>query len=273
MNHLASLPWYDLPASREGLTLFWHSMRKVLCGHGRAVLPENLERQLPLTEQWSHPGLIISQCCGLDLFTPQAKLLKPLARPQFAGLDCSAGDYFSWIVTPEEPQQPTGRIVINAGSSHSGATALLQWLNKNQEFSKSQLLISGSHQMSIQYLRQGWADLAAIDAHSWSLMDTRGIRIIDRSVNAPAPPFVTSVYSSLAPELILDALKHAVDKVGEQVGIEGLLVTERDTYGEMEAAGRLLESYLHQSGITLPESLLDSRCSDPLSISPLPLSA
>ncbi|GAA3704568.1 PhnD/SsuA/transferrin family substrate-binding protein [Oceanisphaera sediminis] len=241
MRLIASLPWYDLPALRPRLDAFWSVLSHELNNERQPVhtdpvpLPGRLNRHTPLIEQWSHPGLLLSQCCGPDLFTPQARELVPIARPVFGDLDCTPGQYFSYIVSASHKpfrrhdlHRPS-RFVINSASSRSGCAALFEWTTANG-IDCDQVMISGSHASSLEYLRNGRADVAAIDAHSWPLLDSRGITIIDNSTEAPTPPFVMHRRSPVTPELMQAALSSAIQQAGNGINIEAVLGASRQTY-------------------------------------------
>ncbi|MFP2767813.1 PhnD/SsuA/transferrin family substrate-binding protein [Oceanisphaera sp. KMM 10153] len=241
MSLVASLPWYDLPPLQPGLDTFWSVLRNELhrlsapLSSYRLPIPDTLDRHTPLVEQWTNPGLLLSQCCGPDLFTPQARGLVPIARPVFSDLDCTPGQYFSYIVSasgrePASPQSAgTVRFVINSASSRSGCAALFEWASANG-IDGDQVLLSGGHAASLEYLRNGAADLAAIDAHSWPLLDSRGITIIGRSTEAPAPPFVMHQRSPIHAALMYEALSDTIQQAGASINIEAVMSTCSQTY-------------------------------------------
>ncbi|WP_271271598.1 phosphate/phosphite/phosphonate ABC transporter substrate-binding protein [Aliamphritea hakodatensis] len=238
MTLIASLPWYDLSTSHPQLDDFWRTARACLASHlqeGSDLLPRQLDRTTPLESQWQSPDLLISQCCGPDLFTPHAGELIPVARPVFSDLDCQPGNYFSHIVTAASPRSGK-RLVVNSPSSRSGCNALLEWFAA-QGWQADQYLISGSHEASLQLIRDGLADYAAIDAHSWNLLsqaDTdNGIVIIDRSSEAPAPPYVTHRHGKVSAEQLCAALSQAAARHGGSLGITGILPTGIDEYRSM----------------------------------------
>ena len=126
--------------------------------------------------------------------------------------------------------------MVNSPSSRSGCNALLEWF-ATQGWQADQYLISGSHEASLQLIRDGLADYAAIDAHSWNLLsqaDTgNGIVIIDRSSEAPAPPYVTHRHGKVSAEQLCTALGEALARHGEALGIAGILPTGTDVYRSM----------------------------------------
>ena len=232
MTLIATLPWYDLPATGSALDVLWQSIRLQLHltePDGCELLPIELTRNSDLTGLWQNPGLILSQCCGPDLFTLQAALLEPIARPIFAMLECAPGEYYSHIVTGAKPLSEHPRLVINSLTSRSGCFALLEWL-KDQGIKPTSVEVSGSHQESLQRLKQNRADVAAIDAQSWNFLITEQLHIIGRSRPAPAPPFVMHKGSPLPKETLYRALNKAILSDGENLGLGGLMPADRALY-------------------------------------------
>jgi ABC-type phosphate/phosphonate transport system substrate-binding protein len=66
----------------------------------------------------------------------------------------------------------------------------------------SSVEVSGAHERSLDLLRRGKADVAAIDCVTYALLERyrpaalAGTRILCRSGRVPAPPYVTSAASS-----------------------------------------------------------------------------
>lgn len=228
---IASLPWYDLPGSARALDTFWNQLRQQLCLQHPGLehqLPNQLERDTGLERQWNSAGLILSQCCGPDLFRPDTPELEVIARPVFSTLDCEPGYYYSHIVSATEQPVASLRVVANGPTSRSGFIALQEWLQQ-QGIEPARLLFSGSHQQSLLWIKEGRADLAAIDAHSWHWLQDRSLCIIDQTDTAPTPPFVMHSQSPVSPASMRRALTSAL-QAAEQIGISGLLETGKALY-------------------------------------------
>ncbi|WP_417614401.1 hypothetical protein [Oceanisphaera sp.] len=247
MSLMASLPWYDLPQRQPQQDHFWSVLKRQLHDHGvgllsqtpftRHSLPDRLNRHTPLEQQWANPKLLLSQCCGPDLFTPRAQGLTTIARPVFSDLDCAEGDYFSHIVVSDalgEPCPGAYRFVINSASSRSGSAALFEWTQRHQ-LSCQSVLVSGAHACSLDLLRSGLADIAAIDAHSWPLLDTRGVTIIGRSQPAASPPFVMHRDCPVSRDIMRAALGEAISQVGDSLHLSGLMPADHALYQSVPA--------------------------------------
>ncbi len=188
---IASFPWYDLPSVQWANDALWQS-----CGQ-----PGALNRRMPIEAQWRDPDLFVTQACGLDLFLSDAPI-EAVAAPVF-DLDCQPGSYYSYIVGTRR----TGTAAVNSVTSRSGCSALLSHCEPDE------LLITGSHLLSIEAIRAHRADVAAIDAVTWHIIARdephrlSGIRILERTSEAPSPPFVT--HRGGDREGVFDALQRA----------------------------------------------------------------
>ncbi len=180
-----------------------------------------------MTDLWFEPDLLVSQACGLDLFLSAAPI-EPVASPVF-DLDCEPGMYFSHIVGNVD-----GRVAaVNSLSSRSGCSALLSTC------SPSSVLVTGSHLASLEAIRTGRADLAAIDAVTWRIIardepeKIAGISIVARSGDAPSPPFV--VRRGTDRDVVLQALRRALgspesNDAKEALVMKGIIPAQRDDY-------------------------------------------
>lgn len=148
----------------------------------------------------------------------------------FANLDCTAGCYYSHIISRQIEYSRTARIAVNSISSRSGHYALTEWLEA-REIEVTQLGVSGSHLNSLSMLEKDVADYAALDAH---LVDQFGVKIdmpvVGRSTESLAPPFVFHRHADIDNDLLYKALKHAIDRRGREVGIIDLIKCDRSDY-------------------------------------------
>ena len=236
-RYIASLPWYDSDAKREALDQFWRVAAQSLEDAGVEGVQSELTRNQPLAALWQSPDLILSQCCGPDLFTPDGADLCVLARPVFAELDCEPGCYYSHIVARTEFSSTQARIAVNSLSSRSGYSALMEWMNLHA-IEASTVHVSGSHSKSLAMLEDGLADLAAIDAHT---VNQQGIKlslpVIGISSEALAPPYDYNRNSTLNRDVLLQALADAVKIKGETIGISDILRSDNDCYRKIFGSG------------------------------------
>lgn len=227
---IVSLPWYDYPGQEMELDRFWLLLRQELQSIVDMELPVALDRDTDFQDQWINPELLLSQCCGPDLYETQNRELVAIGRPEFAQLSCSAGNYFSYIVASKRlPRSPVAG--VNALTSNSGCTALLAWLDQH-EINLAAIVLTDSHEASLQAIRDQVVDIAAIDANSWSLLDHSETTIIDCSEEMPAPPFVQSKFSPIPLADMFAGISGALNKKSV-VGMTGIVPVKKEVYKDL----------------------------------------
>ncbi len=204
----ASLPMYDWPEIREHTDAFWAGFQR------HAGLNVRLDRQSPYTEPWRNSDLIFSQICGYP-FTHEFKgLLQYVATPHYSCEGCNDATYSSFIFARKA--LPLGEFrgkipAINSMDSMSGMLALklvFAPFVTNGEFFERKLK-TGSHLNSLQAVREGKADVCAIDAVCVALAEKYrpkaldGLVMIAQSPMVPSLPFVSR---SRSPEHLRAAL-------------------------------------------------------------------
>ena len=227
---IASLPWYDLPATAAHLDSLWRQLRHPLEELSGLRLPDSLQRDIDVTVQWQSPGLVLSQCCGPDLLG-RARELVVIGQPVLAGLDCSPGEYFSHVIARPGYELPReSRIAVNSTSSWSGHHALLKWMQA-AGLSPAETVTSGAHARSIELVSSGAADLAAIDAFSWKFLEHGGLTVIDDTHTAPAPPLVCHPRSPLPPDVVGEVLRRVLAEYPHPM-FKAMLPASRQLYEE-----------------------------------------
>ena len=201
---LASLPMYDLPELREATDAWWSGLRRALTAAGIANAPGRLLRGGAFGAEWLSSGLLLSQCCGWDLIHALAGRVQPLATPVYAAEGCS-GPYYRSVIVVRCDDQATclaeldGRVcAVNMTASQSGYNTLRYSLARvaGHRAVFRHVVVSGSHAKSLEWVRDGRADVAAIDCVAFALLRrhrpgaTAGLRVLARSRRAPALPYI-----------------------------------------------------------------------------------
>ena len=224
-------PWYDVAMAVPGWDALWAALRPHLRALGYDALDQKLDRRPPAV-QWADGALLLSQCCGLDVLH-DARHLKPIAAPVVHGLGCDAGTYYSHVVARDEPGAAVS-IAVNARYSRSGHTSLRRWLADAGRRVTS-IRWTGSHAASIKAVRDGQADVAAIDAISWRVLADADLTIVGRTGPAPAPPFITA--SNEPGEPLREALRAAIADYGQSspIGLVDIVAVDAETYVPLRA--------------------------------------
>ena len=194
--HLASLPMYDWPEVRAATDRFW-----AWIAH-HAGLSVRLDHSSSHDALWREPWFVFSQTCGYP-FTHEFKgLLKYVGTPHYQADGCEGAQYRSMIFA-REPVSLAGlkgaRPAINSRDSMSGYLALkavfAPFAQRGEFFAPT--LVTGAHLKSLVAVREGRADVCAIDAVCVGLarkhrpQDLEGLVEIARSPLVPGLPYVT----------------------------------------------------------------------------------
>lgn len=197
---IASLPMYDRPELRAETDRYWALIREELAARGIAA-PVALRRDDDLMAQWESPDLILSQTCGFPYRARLHGRVELVGTPDFGNAGCAPGYYRSVLIARAD--DPRGvfaafdgaRIAYNDGLSQSGWAAPI-----NHAAAHGIRLLpgveTGSHRASFAAVAEGRADLAAIDALTWTLIsefeDVSGVKVVGATDPTPALPYVTA---------------------------------------------------------------------------------
>ena len=204
---VASLPMYDMPEARAALDALWAGLARHLRAEGVNEVPDSLTHDRPLNDLWDDPRLLFSQCCGYDIVNRYATALWPIATPCFAASGCEGSDYASIVVVGEASEATDVRSMrgavcaVNGLESHSGMNALRALVAPASHAGRffSAIEVTGTHAASIAMVRDGTADVAAIDCVTHALLSRyraealSGTRVLGWSDPAPAVPYVTRI--------------------------------------------------------------------------------
>lgn len=205
MKPVASMPMYDMPEMRKALDTLWGGFARNLQREGLSDVPSKIVHDRALAKLWSDPNLWFSQCCGYDIVNRYARSLRPIATPHYGAPECKGPDYASVVVVAEDSdatdvlEMRDAVCVVNGPESHSGMSslrALVAPRSQNGRFFSS-VKVSGAHAVSLEMIRRGKADVAAIDCVTYAILGSyrpeavKGIRKLGRTYRAPGIPYVT----------------------------------------------------------------------------------
>jgi ABC-type phosphate/phosphonate transport system substrate-binding protein len=199
-QHHLELLMYTAPEPIRLANERWISRILEHLGHSRL----NAAR-LSLPELWLSPDLLLTQTCGYPLMTLLRGQARIVGRPRYELPDATAGNHCSLILSRADDSRETladfrgSRGVINSDDSNSGMNLLRQRLAPLQRDGQffATVGISGAHRESLRWLRDGQADLAAIDSVTYAYLaqhapeEVSGLRVVARSALSPTLPFIT----------------------------------------------------------------------------------
>lgn len=193
---IASLPMYDWPELREWTDLWWQGIAKHL------GMDTPLTRQPDYMGLWNRSDLLFSQTCGYPFTHAFAGKLSLVATPHYSADGCDGPNYQSIVFARAGARLEAfrgKRAAVNNPDSMSGMLALklvfAPLASQGRFF--GEVIETGGHVNSLTAVRDGRADVCAIDAvcvglarrHRPDLLD--GLIEIARSPMVPGLPYVT----------------------------------------------------------------------------------
>ncbi len=132
-----------------------------------------------------------------------------------------------------------GRVARNELGSWSGWHAFRQHLIERDLSDRTwEPIDSGSHLASLQLVRDGAADLAAVDSTVWSSLGSAvdGVRVIDRTRDWPAPPFSFRMGLDEA-DVIAQLARTARSARVRSTGLTDVVAIDPEAYGPLRRLG------------------------------------
>ncbi len=204
---IASLPMYVLPQLAAATEAWWQGLARAFRAEGLDDVPEHLDVTGDRFQHWVSPDLLLSQSCGYPLRNEFADYLRPVATPCYRAEGCDGPTYLSHIVVAEDNTAGSiadlygARAAINGWDSQSGMSALRAVVAPHHRDGKffSEVVVTGNHRASMAAIREGQADVAAIDCVSYAMAarhapaHLEGLRILTASPAVPSLPYVTAL--------------------------------------------------------------------------------
>ncbi len=193
---IAMLGMYDMPALQPANDRFWTLIREHL-GYG----PDQLTRNADFWEVWLSPNLTFAQTCGMPYRTRLHDKVQLVGTPDYGLEGCPPGYYRSIFVARKDDfrnldQLSSGTFAFNEALSQSGWAAPMVHLDARGQRPNA-MLETGGHALSADAVANGRADFAALDALSWSLLQSHSdfgttLRVVEATSPTPALPYITA---------------------------------------------------------------------------------
>nr|WP_306265035.1 PhnD/SsuA/transferrin family substrate-binding protein [Pararhizobium sp. IMCC3301] len=238
---IASLTMYQRPQLASAHDNYWALIRQHLAAAGMDS-PPVLAQQADDMSVWTDPGLVLSQTCGLPYRTELHHRVSLIGTPDFAVEGCAPGYYRSAIVVRKSERRTRiaefrdAVFAYNQTGSQSGYAAPY-WHVKARGFWFENRQATGGHLNSARAVAEGRADLAALDAVSWRLMQeyeplSGELKVLDWTTPTPGLPYISAANANhLA---IFQAVRQAVQDLSEEdrsaLGLRDLVCIDKQTY-------------------------------------------
>tara|TARA_R110000787_G_scaffold31528_1_gene83540 strand:- start:3763 stop:4515 length:753 start_codon:yes stop_codon:yes gene_type:complete len=238
---IASLMMYMRPELDAAHARYWALIRAELAARGVAA-PAALSNDVDEFEVWNAPDLVLSQTCGMPYRTWLQTKVTLIGTPDFGVPGCPPGYYNSAIVVRADDPRGSlyafkdARFTYNQTFSQSGYAAPYA-LVKPLGFWFADRSQSHGHLDSARAVAQGHADIAALDAVSWGLIQryetfAENLRVLARTAPTPGLPYIAAkgADQSATFEAVSAAIATLDDADRTALGIQGLVAIPRQAY-------------------------------------------
>lgn len=219
---IASLMMYARPELNDAIHAYWRGIRCQLAQRGIAA-PAELSQNAGEFEVWEDPTLVLSQTCGMPYRTRLRHRVHLVGTPDYGLEGCPPGHYRSQIVVrAQDPREALTEyqdalMAFNMAHSQSGFAALYTHAQA-AGFWFARRIQSGGHFASARMVAQGSADIAAIDAQTWRLIQRYApwaaeVRVLESTAPTPGLPYITAAQHD--PVAVYDAVLSAIDGLGD----------------------------------------------------------
>lgn len=238
---IVGLPMYALPELAAPTRDWWRGLRRHFMRAGIAEVPERLTEPSDLARHWLAPDLLFTQTCGYPLTHVLSGKVQLVATPCFGAAGCDGPSYCSVVVTREEEGVDTladlrgKRVAYNGTDSQSGYNTLRHLVAPMAQAGRffAAGIETGAHRRSLAAVRDGAADVAALDCVSLALIERvapdelSGIRKLCLTSPAPSLPYIASKATPAETlERLRDGLRAATDDPHLQATRAALLLTD-----------------------------------------------
>ena len=220
---IAALGMYDRAETAAAHDRFWTLIRDGFLTHGIKA-PDKLTRgEMAYLPGWLSPDMVFAQTCGYPFRALLHGRVTLVGTPDYGLPGCPPGHYNSVFIARRDDPRPDlaafsgGRFAYNDELSQSG------WAAPQTHAAAIGLqlppaLKSGAHRLSALAVVEARADLAAIDALTWELLQrydpfTASLREITRTAPTPALPYIAGL--GVDSDAAFAALKNAVAALTE----------------------------------------------------------
>ena len=238
---IACLPMYDWPQVRAETDRLWGLIRDALAAQAIPA-PASLTRDRNPWEMWQSPELVLGQTCGMPYRTRLHGRVHLVGTPDYALAGTAAGFYFSQLVVRADTGGQLedfldGKLAVNGFDSQSGWAAP-ENLAASLGRSFGHVVTTGTHHDSARAVAEANADIAAIDAVTWRLIQAhmpdlaRRLRVLHATPSTPGLPLIaaTKFDPAAVARAVCDAICALAPADARALGLKGLAAIPMAAY-------------------------------------------
>ena len=239
---IASLPMYDRAETAGANDRLWAAIRDRLRARGIEAPAALIHGAPDLWPHWTAPDLVLSQTCGYPFRSRLHGQVTLVGTPDYGVEGCDPGFYRSvFVVRTDDPRSTLAgfegaRLAWNDDLSQSGWAGPQTYL-ANLGIHLTPALRTGGHKLSAIAVSEGRADIAALDAVTWRLIQrfdgfAPSLRVIAATDPSPGLPFISR--KGMDADALLDAIADAIagmqDEDRQVTGLRGIVRIPADRY-------------------------------------------
>lgn len=245
---IASLPMYDWPELTSSTNALWEKIAERLRERG-VTAPEHLTRTDDDEAHWLAADLLLGQTCGYPFSTELKGKVAYLVTPEYAVEGCEGATYSSAIIAHVSSDisletMSKKRLAYNSTCSLSGYRSVRAMVGEPKAYF-NELLESGGHRQSARMVANGIADVVALDAVCWHMLQEHepntavNLKVIGWTKPYPALPYITSLGTPVETREILRQTLHEVlsdqkDATSfQQLAVNGCQVLDIAAYDQL----------------------------------------
>lgn len=238
---IANLMMYHRPELVGAHNRYWQLIRNGLRDAG-IESPEELSQDADEFFVWKHPGLVLSQTCGMPYRMWLHDKVELVGTPDFGITGCPPGFYRSaLIVRADDPRTSVSAFrnssfAYNQTFSQSGYAAPF-WHMKPLGFWFETRIHTEQHLESAKAVAEARADIASLDAVTWRNIEryepfVTELRVLEWTTPTPGLPLITALGNDNI--VIFEAVKQAIAELEEEdqarLGIRDIVQIPKENY-------------------------------------------
>jgi ABC-type phosphate/phosphonate transport system substrate-binding protein len=235
---IASLGMYAMPHARAAHDRLWNGIRDAF-GDG----PVDLDTTDDMWGHWLSPDLLLSQTCGLPFRARLHDQVALIGTPDYGLPGCPPGHYNSVFLVHVDNPATTLTDLNNPILAYNEALSQSGWAAPHAHFQRHRIAFevgpqTGAHAASARVVAEGGADIAALDALTWAMLQRETpligapLKEIGRTDPTPGLPYVTAATRDPAP--VAAAIDQAIARLDaddrEILHLKGLIRIPASAY-------------------------------------------
>jgi ABC-type phosphate/phosphonate transport system substrate-binding protein len=239
---IASLPMYDRAETAAANDRLWAAIRDRMRAAGIAA-PEHLTRGgADLMAEWLSPDLVLSQTCGLPYRARLHRRVALIGTPDYGVEGCAPGQYRSVFVARADDPREGLAAFDGAGFAYNDGLSQSGWAAPQTHAAAlgirlRPVLRTGGHRLSADAVAEGRAEIAALDAVTWSMIRrwdavASRLRVVALTDPSPGLPLIAcaGTVDAMLHALIADAIAALTQADRDATGLRGLAMIPAEAY-------------------------------------------